>query len=123
MNTLPPLLQNRVGERRLEADRGAVLLIAEKAASPALFVSQRVSHAGKQGRGEVEIVLRNKTETWRLEICDDSDGFPADFNLHTAVNTGLPLIENAAIWNLRGEIRHDNHDKGGGRVTVIFPLA
>ena len=122
LNVLLPLLRNTVGERQITAEIDAVLLAAEKAASLALLVSECVSNAVKHGRGEISITLRNETERGRLEICDDGDGFPPDFDPETAANTGLQLIESAARWDLRGEARYDNHEKGGGRVTVIFPL-
>ncbi len=123
LNTLLPLMQNTVGDRRLLWEIDDISLTAEKAASLALLVSECVSNAIKHGRGAIEITLKNEGDSARLEICDDGPGFPADFNSAYAANTGLQLIESAGRWDLRGEVRYDNHAGGGGRVTVIFPLA
>ena len=57
-----------------------------------------------------------------LQRSDDGNGFPADFDPRTAANTGLQLIESTARWDLRGDVRYDNHARGGGRVTVTFPI-
>ena len=123
LKTLLPLLQNTVGDRRIVSEIDDISLTAEKAASLALLVSECVSNAVKHGRGEIEVILCREQETARLEVCDDGAGFPPDFDPRRAANTGLQLIESAARWDLRGDLTFDNYSRGGGRVTVIFPLA
>ena len=122
LETLLPLLQNTAGNRRIAWDIDDISLGAEKAASLALLVSECVSNAIKHGRHAIEITLRNQGETARLEICDDGDGFPQDFDPRRAADTGLQLIESAGRWDLRGDITYSNHAAGGGRVMVIFPV-
>ena len=120
--TLLPLLQNTIGNRRIAANIEDVSLTAQKAASLALLVSECVSNAVKHGKGDIEVTLRNMGYAARLEICDDGSGFPPNFDARKAANTGLQLIESAGCWDLGGEVQYDNHDKGGGRITIIFPL-
>ncbi len=120
--TLLPLLQNTIGNRRIVANIEDVSLTAQKAASLALLVSECVSNAVKHGKGDIEVTLRNEGASARLEICDDGSGFPPNFNARKAANTGLQLIESAGCWDLGGEVQYDNHEAGGGRITITFPL-
>lgn len=122
LNQLIPLLRQTVGERSIRMETDDIILTAEKAASLALLVSECVSNAVKHSGGAIEITLRREGERARLEICDDGDGFPLDFDPLRAANTGLQLIEASARWDLGGDVRYDNHGQGGGRVTVVFPL-
>ena len=122
LDTLVPLLQSTIGDRRITAQTDDVILTAQKAASFALLVSECVSNAVKHSSGEIDITLERNGNTAHLEICDDGTGFPPNFDSRTAANTGLQLIESAARWDLRGDVKYDNHGLGGGRVTVTFPV-
>ena len=122
---LVPLLRNTIGARNIVANIEDVILTAQKAASFALLVNECVSNAIKHSSaGQIEITLKRENEgnRARLEICDDGEGFPADFNPRRDANTGLQLIESAARWDLQGDVRYDNHGLGGGRVVVTFPI-
>ena len=124
LETLLPLLQNTIGERHLVAEAENIVLTSEQAASFALLVSECVSNAVKHAKdGKIEINLRRRDSTAILEVCDDGEGFPPNFDPRTAANTGLQLIESAARWDLRGSVEYDNPEGGGGRVTVTFPFA
>ena len=99
-----------------------MILSADKATSFALLVSECVGNAVKHARGEIEITLKVEGNTAKLEICDDGNGFPEGFDPRRDSNTGLQLIESTARWDLRGDVKYDNHGLGGGRVSVTFPI-
>ena len=122
LNKLIPMLEQTSGGRTFRAEVDDFPLPVREASSLALLVSECVSNALKHSVGSVEITLRTKGETAILQICDDGAGFPPDFDPTTAANTGLELIENAARWDLRGDVAFDNREIGGARVTVRFPV-
>ena len=116
------MLQATSGSRRIEADVDEVALAVRNAAALALLINECVSNAIKHSRGNVQVILRAENGLARLEVRDDGDGFPSGFDPRQAANTGLELIDSAARWDLRGEVRYENNADGGGRVVVTFPL-
>jgi two-component sensor histidine kinase len=122
LGQLIPMLQATSGGRRITSEIAAALLPVQQAASLALLVSECVSNAIKHSKGGIEITLRVEGDKARLEICDSGDGFPPDFDWQIAAHTGLSLIDSTAYYDLRGEVRFENHSGGGGRVAITFPL-
>lgn len=123
LGRLIPMLQETSGGRRIKAEITDILLPADKASSLSLLVSECVSNAIKHAKGEVEVTLHVEGNMAYLEVCDDGKGFAPDFDPREAAHTGLALIDSTARHDLRGEVCYDNHRGGGGRVTVIFPIA
>ena len=116
------LLRVTIGNRNIQAEVDDIPLTPQQASSLALLVSECISNALKHSKGDIEVTLRREEKAAHLAVCDDGAGFPPDFDPIRAANTGLQLIENAARWDLRGEVFYDNHPGGGGRVTVTFPV-
>ncbi|MDX1934210.1 MAG: PAS domain-containing protein [Capsulimonadales bacterium] len=116
------LLAPSIAPRRLRVDLEEIPLPMQKVTSLAVLVNELVSNAIKHSRGQIDVSLWREGGDAALEICDDGEGFPEDFDPYLAANTGLELIESAARWDLRGEVRFDNRPDGGGRVRVTFPL-
>ncbi len=90
--------------------------------SLALIANELLSNALKHSRGDAEVVFTVQEDAAHLEVRDDGPGFPADFDPARAANTGLELVENLIVWDLRGQVQFGNREEGGGRVVVTFPL-
>ncbi len=122
MSRLVPSLEQVSGGRALHADIQDFPIDIQKAASLALLVNECVSNAIKHSKGNVYITLA-VVEGWaNLTIRDDGGGFPPNFDPRTAANTGLELIDSAARWDLRGDVRFENAPDGGGCVVCTFPI-
>ena len=123
LGRLISMLQETSNGRRIRAEITDILLPTDKASSLSLLVSECISNAIKHAKGDVEVTLHIEGNTAYLEVCDDGKGFASDFDPHEAAHTGLSLIDSTARHDLRGEVRYDNHIGGGGRVSIIFPVA
>ena len=124
MGKLLPLMISVSGNRAITAECADIPLPPEKAGSLAMLINECVSNAVKHSKsGTIEIILRHNGEKAVLTICDQGDGFPDGFDPQKAANTGFSLIESAAKWDLGGTLAFDNHEGGGGRVTIVFPIA
>ncbi len=119
---LVPMLQETSGGRRITADIADIVLPVQQAASLSLLVSECVSNGIKHSKGGIEITLRVEGVNALLEVCDNGIGFPPEFDWRDASHTGLSLIDGTARYDLRGEVRYENHSKGGGCVTITFPI-
>ncbi len=88
----------------------------------ALVTNELVLNALKHGKGKIEITFTTNGNVATLQICDDGPGFPAGFDVATAANTGLELVENIVQWDLHGQVTYDNLPEGGAKITVTFPI-
>ncbi len=122
LGRLIPMLQETSGGRRIEAEIAGVVLPMQKAVSLSLVISECISNAVKHAKGRIEVTLCAEGEQARLEVSDDGSGFPHGFDAAKAAHTGLSLIDSTTRHDLRGEVRFDNHARGGGRVTITFPV-
>ena len=122
LSRLVPSLESVSGGRRIHMEVEDFSIDIQKAASLSLLVNECVSNAIKHSKGNVSLTLTVADERANLTICDDGDGFPSDFDPRKAANTGLELIESAARWDLRGDVRFENAPSGGGRVVCTFPI-
>jgi two-component sensor histidine kinase len=99
------------------------LLPASKAGPLAMLTQEIVANAIKHGRGDVEVRLTVEDHTAMLAVTDHGGGFAPGFDPSASAHTGLDLIRTLATWDLRGEVRYENAEGGGGRVVVTFPVA
>ena len=128
---LTAMFQQTSGGQKILVDSDEMFTTLKQGSSFALLVNELVSNALKHGRGVVEITLRQSSifqdDSERLiatlEVCDNGEGFPANFNPKVAANTGLQLIESLSRWDLRGEAFYENRPEGGGLVRIVFALA
>ena len=124
LEKLFPLLSIALGGRRISLNADpTVTLSLKQVSSFVLLVNELVSNARKHGDGDIEVRLKRASSKVRLEVCDNGNGFPPDFNPQKEANTGLDLIESLAGWDLGGAIAYENRAKGGARVVVTFPLS
>ena len=119
---LLPLVQQMAYQRRLSFEVEDAVLTSDQGTSLALIANEIYSNAIKHGKTEVNIHFYVVDGTAILEVTDDGPGFPADFDPQSAANTGLDLVLNLTILDLRGAIQFDNRPGGGGRVRVAFPI-
>ena len=117
---LLPNLAKVAGHDAFEAQIADVPVSVKQATSLALIVAELISNALKHGKGWVEVTLEEHAEGHILEVCNDGDGFPTDFNPVTYANTGLTLIDTLARYDLRGTVQFENFERGA-RVRVTFP--
>ena len=122
MARLLPALEQVSGGRAFHSDIQDFAFDIQKAGSLALLVNECVSNAIKHSKGNVYITLACAGDTATLTIRDDGEGFAPDFDPRTAANTGLELIDSAARWDLRGDVRFANAPTGGGCVVCTFPI-
>ena len=115
------LLKETNGNRNITAEIADVLISTQKAASLSLLVSECVSNAIKHTSGDIAVTLSVEGDTAHLEVKDYGAGFPADFDARTSAHTGLSLIDSAARFDMRGDVRYENHESGG-RVLITFPI-
>ncbi|MCW3098260.1 MAG: signal transduction histidine kinase [Chthonomonadaceae bacterium] len=122
LEKLLPLLQATLGVRRLVVQLEEFFLPGKQATSLAIIANELISNAVKHGVGDIEVTLRVAGERAFLEVCDDGEGFVADFDPQTEANTGLELIENISRYDLSGQPSYENQEHGGARVTIVFPV-
>jgi two-component sensor histidine kinase len=122
LSRLIPMLEQTSGGRIITTEVADVLLPMQKAASLSLLVSECVSNAVKHTQGDIEVSLRVEGGNVHLAVRDFGSGFPPGFDWRVAANTGLTLIDGTARYDLRGDVRFENHEGGGGQVSTVFPV-
>jgi len=123
MEKLVGMLQIATPHRPITLNAQDVRLTSRQGTSLALVLSELVGNAIKHGRGSVDIAFKASEAVCELTVCDQGDGFPADFDPQRSANTGLELIYNLAHWDLAGDVDYRNHPEGGACVQVTLPLA
>jgi PAS domain S-box-containing protein len=123
LEKLLALLQPPSGPRRIRCSIAPLALPLVQSVSLSLLVSELVSNALKHGAGDIEVTLDQVGDVARLVVTDEGLGFPPDFDVVTAANTGLDLIVVMARHDLGGEAEFTNKPEGGGRVVIKFPHA
>jgi two-component sensor histidine kinase len=121
LDELLPLLRQTVGAEEIGSDLEEIHLPLRMGMSLTILVNELVTNAVKHGGRRVEMRLYAEEAVVNLEVSDDGNGFPIDFDPVTAANTGLELVERICRWDLRGETRYINRPEGGASVTVSFP--
>jgi two-component system, sensor histidine kinase PdtaS len=122
MDKLLPLLRASAVTRTIRYEGDDFPVTVSQAASLALLVSELVGNAVKHGRGDVDLTLSARSPLAWLEVSDDGDGFPADFDPRAAAGTGLSLIDSAGRYDLNGTVTYENRTPVGARVVVCFPI-
>ncbi len=114
-------LQQAFGDRNITAEIADVMISTQKAASLSLLVSECISNAIKHTTGDVAVTLFVDGDTAQLEVKDYGAGFPPNFDARLSAHTGLSLIDSAARFDMRGDVKYENHESGG-RVLITFPI-
>jgi PAS domain S-box-containing protein len=121
LDKLIPVHQQTAPQCRIIAQVEDVALPGRQGTSLALIVNELISNAIKHGKGLVELVIAWENNHVAVSVCDDGPGFPNGFDVQTAANTGLELVDNLARMDLAGNVTYSNQNRGGAQVTLIFP--
>jgi ribose transport system ATP-binding protein len=114
-------MQRTVEGRTIHAEVQDIMLPLQQATSLAPLISEIVVNSIKHGRGDISVSLTQDEHTVQLEVNDQGPGFAKDFDLKASAQTGVELIEMLVTHDLRGEVRFENREQGGARVTATFP--
>ncbi len=95
-----------------------------------LLLTELVANAGQHGAGEIVVSVRRLSPSQEaiptllcLEVSDQGDGFPVDFELQKHAKLGLELVEVLCRWDLGGELVFQNNPAGGACVQLYFPIS
>jgi PAS domain S-box-containing protein len=121
LEKLIPVHQQTSPQCRITARIEDVALLGRQGTSLALVVNELISNAIKHGKGLVEVVVAWENQFVAVTVCDDGPGFPEGFDVRTAANTGLELVDSLARLDLGGKVTFSNQAQGGAQVTLHFP--
>jgi two-component system, sensor histidine kinase PdtaS len=85
-----------------------LLLSANQANSVALILNEMVQNAVEHGfketnEGEILVKLVEQPDAWRLEVKNDGDPLPENFDPKKNADLGLQIIDSLARGDLSGE--------------------
>lgn len=105
----------------------AIYLPSQQATACALVTNELVQNAlehgfGRKKRGAIQITLTDTGDSVRIEIWDDGDPLPDEFNLDVPTSLGLQIVRTLVQGDLRGQVKLENSD-GGVTALVSFPKA
>jgi PAS domain S-box-containing protein len=123
LEKLLPGLQTVTGlNGRLTFQAENAQITSRQATSLALITNELVTNAVKHGASIVEVLLASEGNRARLEVRDNGPGFPEEFDPIRSAHTGLDLVQNLTMWDLRGSAHFGNQLDGGGLVVLHIPL-
>jgi PAS domain S-box-containing protein len=123
LESLLPMLQQLVGERRIVWSVEDVQLPIKQGLSLAVLINELVSNAVKHGGQQVDLRLEVQDDTVTLEVKDDGPGFVLPFDPFTQSHFGLELVESVGQIDLGGKTTYENRPEGGACVRLTFPRA
>jgi two-component system, sensor histidine kinase PdtaS len=102
----------------------SLLLPAQQATSCALIINELLQNAVEHGyanrdQGTIQINLNESAEETLIEIIDDGEGFPTNFDLERDSNLGLQIVRTLVKEDLRGKLTFENGS--GVRARLSFP--
>lgn len=117
------------GTKRVAVDvlGEAGALEAEVATPLALVIAELLQNAAQHGRPladrplNVALSFSTDDDVLRVEVRDDGNGFPANFDLDRTRGLGLSIVRDLVRTQLRGSISVENN--GGAVVRIAAPLA
>jgi two-component sensor histidine kinase/PAS domain-containing protein len=106
-------------------DGPAIYLPSQQATACALVVNELIQNAVEHGfekkkHGHIHVRLGDGGDEVRLEVRDDGDLLPVEFDLDKPSSLGLQIVRSLVEGDLRGQLRLENQ---GSEVaaTVVFP--
>jgi two-component sensor histidine kinase len=99
-------------------------LATQQATSCALIVNELLQNAVEHGyarrnEGTIQVRLRETQDSMLIEICDDGEGLPPDFDLRDHSSLGLRIVQTLVRDDLKGQFELVN---GRGVSAIIaFP--
>jgi|GEM_PF-4406424 len=97
----------------------------DRALPCALAVNELITNAIEHGLedeagGRLAVELLRRPKTVELNVCDNGNGLPEDFDIERHSSLGLRMVKGWVENQLRGELNYDSN--GHTRFTVKFPL-
>jgi two-component system, sensor histidine kinase PdtaS len=102
-----------------------IYLPSQQATACALVVNELIQNAMEHGfevvkQGAIRLSLVDDGDHVHLEVWDDGDELPADFDLASTPSLGLQIVRTLVQDDLHGELTLTNRD-GGVSATISFP--
>src|SRR5438105_3459638 len=99
-------------------------LATQQATSCALIINELLQNAVEHGYahragGTIQVRLRDTAESMLIEICDDGEGLPPDFDLRGHSSLGLQIVQTPVRDDLKGQFQLRNGQ--GVSAIVAFP--
>ncbi|HEX2195174.1 MAG TPA: histidine kinase dimerization/phosphoacceptor domain -containing protein, partial [Candidatus Limnocylindria bacterium] len=99
-------------------------LATQQATSCALIVNELLQNAVEHGYtnrtdGTIQVRLRDTPESMLIEICDDGEGLPPDFDMRGHSSLGLQIVQTLVRDDLKGQFELRNGQ--GVSAIVAFP--
>jgi two-component system, sensor histidine kinase PdtaS len=106
-------------------DGPAIYLPSQQATACALVINELIQNAVEHGfekkkHGHVHICLADNGDQVRLEVRDDGDPLPAEFDLDKPSSLGLQIVRSLVEGDLHGKLALANQDSEV-TATVVFP--
>ncbi len=103
----------------------AIYLPSQQATACALVINELIQNALEHGfqnrkRGVVKLTLTDGGDRVVIEIWDDGQSLPGDFNLDVPSSLGLQIVRSLVQSDLHGQLKLENREQGV-TATVIFP--
>jgi two-component system, sensor histidine kinase PdtaS len=99
-------------------------LATQQATSCALIINELLQNAVEHGyahraEGTIQVRLRDTADSMLIEICDDGEGLPPDFDLRGHSSLGLQIVQTLVRDDLKGQFQLRNGQ--GVSAIVAFP--
>lgn len=103
----------------------SIFLPSQQATACALVVNELIQNAVEHGfeikkQGQVRLCLTDDADQVQLEIADDGDKLPDDFDIHSTPSLGLQIVRTLVEEDLHGDLSLTNGDNGVV-ASVRFP--
>jgi two-component sensor histidine kinase len=113
---------------RFEVKGEPIYLPARQATASSLVLNELLQNAIEHGfthkqSGTIQINLEDGGDEVMINVTDDGDGLPENFQLNESDSLGLQIIRILVEGDLRGKIQVHNHlnDENGVSITITFP--
>jgi two-component sensor histidine kinase len=103
----------------------AIYLPSQQATACALVVNELIQNAVEHGfekkrHGRISVRLADGGDKVGVEVMDDGDPLPADFDLDKPSSLGLQIVRSLVEGDLHGELKVENQE-GEVAATIVFP--
>lgn len=105
---------------RIEVCGNDVQLNTKAIQSVGLLLNELVTNAAKHGSGTISVEFSATGSDYRLTVCDEGKGLPADFDLTAQKGLGMKIVD-ALAQQLGGAVSITLSEGRGAGLNVTFP--